>query len=271
MKKSPMQRIKKSLFYSLYFFVLAGFLLSGIWLWHLSYDQTYGGHVYESLRTWPAKQNETKHLDTMNPETKKGEDEKETEPSPPEKSLLLQNIKSEYPNMVFWLQIDNTVVDYPVMHTDNNEYYMDHLPDGSKSSLGSIFIDCRNQLFDRHLILYGHNIRKGDMFGSLKNYTKQEYWEAHPSFSIYTTEKEIILDIFSVHIVEANDDVYSVVFSGEEAYLDFIENLQSSSLYDTNIEITGNDRIVTLSTCTSADYSTRLVIHGVWRKEANSP
>ena len=94
----------------------------------------------------------------------------------PELSMHLLQFADDYPGTVMWLQITNTSVDYPVMLGADNQFYLNHLPDGSKNALGSLFLDYRTNEDSNHLIIYGHNGSGGKMFGLLKRYESQDYW-----------------------------------------------------------------------------------------------
>ena len=94
--------------------------------------------------------------------------------------MHLLQFADDYPGTVMWLQITNTSVDYPVMLGADNQFYLNHLPDGSKNALGSLFLDYRTNEDSNHLIIYGHNGSGGKMFGLLKRYESQDYWGEHP-------------------------------------------------------------------------------------------
>ena len=114
----------------------------------------------------------------------------------PELSMRLLEFADDYPGAVVWLQIPDTSVDYPVMLGADNQFYLNHLPDGSKNALGSLFLDYRTNEDSNHLIIYGHNGSGGKMFGLLKRYESQDYWREHPALTVATSDSVYICPIF---------------------------------------------------------------------------
>lgn len=152
--------------------------------------------------------------------------------------------------MDMWLRIEGTPVDYPVMRSADNQYYLDHLPDGSKNALGSLFLDCRCDEESLHWIIYGHNGLGGKMFGSLKRYESQEYFAEHDALTITVSGEPYTCPIFSVRTVQADSDVYVLDFENKEALLDYAEQAAAQSCYPIRMESDSVERVLTLSTCT---------------------
>ena len=88
-------------------------------------------------------------------------------------------------------------IDYPVMHTNDNEYYLTHLPDGSFNKNGALFIDCNNEYMfrDRNTVIYGHNMSNGAMFHSLNGYQEQNFYEECPTMMLYTPEGDYRIEL----------------------------------------------------------------------------
>lgn len=98
-----------------------------------------------------------------------------------------------------WITGEDTPIDYPVMHTDNNEYYLSHLYSGEENRYGALFVDCRNtRLFtDPNTLIYGHNMKNDAMFGSLMGYKEQAYYEEHPTMTLYTPDGDYTIELLS--------------------------------------------------------------------------
>lgn len=178
--------------------------------------------------------------------------QQEGEPALPqihEQSLRLTRFAEEYPNAVLWLQLPDTSLDYPVMLGTDNQYYLDHLPDGSQNVLGSLFLDYRTREDSVHLIVYGHNGSRGQMFGLLKQYQSPDYFSAHKTLTLATPDRVYECPIFSVRRVKADGGAYRLEFESG-GLTDYISQAAEQSLYQTGTDLDGGAGVLTLSTCT---------------------
>ncbi len=178
-----------------------------------------------------------------------------------EDSIDFASLTSDCPDAVAWIRMDDlSTIDYPIMHTDNNDYYLHNDANGQTSVDGSIFLDYRNKnaSSDLHTIIYGHNMRDGSMFGTLASYRDEDFYKSGTGmFTIYTPNGTYRYKIFAVNIVDPSDDTFMVGFKDTTVFGSFVQQLKSNSLYDTGVSVTGNNQVVTLSTCSSSD---RLVV-----------
>lgn len=166
---------------------------------------------------------------------------------------------------VGWLNVNNTKVNYPVVQYKDNEYYLNHAFDGSTNIAGWIYVDYRNNMdiIDRNTIIYGHSMIKGNhMFTSLKNVLDSTWYNnsnnTKISFSI--KGKEYYYQIFSIYTIEETSDYLYINFNDDYDFISFINKIEKRSIKDFNIDLTTNDKILTLSTC-YGDNSKRLVVH----------
>jgi sortase B len=168
----------------------------------------------------------------------------------PDISVDLAAVKSRYPNAVGWLYCPDTVLHYPIMQADDNQFYVDRLPNGVKNANGSLFLDCRNDsaLSDWNQIIYGHNMINRSMFGTLMDYRKAEYFQEHP-FMFYFTDNQIYrLEIFSgVHTI-ATSLFYQIPTTQEQKEA-FLSAAKSHSVFASEVSVSVEDRIMVLSTC----------------------
>ncbi len=177
----------------------------------------------------------------------------------PAESRRVLELAKDLPQIKAWLRIDGTEVNYPVVQGRDNQTYLNILPDGTRNPAGSIFLDCRSTLDGDHLILYGHNMRTGAMFGSLKEYLDEEYLAAHPEFSLFTAQEELRCRIFAVRQVDAySSDAYRLEPPAGMTMTQLIRQMGDQSVYP--IPAGDYTRLVTLSTCTGGPRSQRLVI-----------
>ena len=191
-----------------------------------------------------------------------GEDASSAAPLVPMTRIDLDALQEINPEAVGWIQIPDTVISYPLLHTSDNSYYLTHTFQKEKNRTGSIFIECsnKNDLTDLHTIIYGHNMRSGAMFADLKNYLKKDFWQEHPYVYIDLEDGAHCYEIFSCHEAAVTDVCYTVGYQADDIYADFLNALQTSSLFDTGVSVSTEDMVVTLSTCTN-DGKNRIVVH----------
>ena len=166
---------------------------------------------------------------------------------------IINDLKVQYKNddVVGILEINNTDYIVPIMQSDDNDYYLNHTPDGKKNYMGSIYLDYRVDIdSSKKLLIYGHNSSKVDMpFTILEEFYDKDYYDNHKYIEITTSTTKKKYEVFSVH-VETSDFTYmNINFSNDEDYLSHLEKLKSRSMYDTGVELSSNDEILILQTC----------------------
>lgn len=168
------------------------------------------------------------------------------------------------PDVVGWIYIEDTEVNYPIVQGDDNDYYLYRLLSGERNSSGSIFLDAgASELFQsRNSSLYGHNMKNGSMFAGITDYVDQEFYEKHPVALLMTPQGNYKVRIFSCYITDAWDNAWQIVFNGSE-YGQWLNELQRKSYLATDVQPTEADRVLTLSTCTYETQDARLLVHGI--------
>lgn len=198
----------------------------------------------------------------FDPDTAEEGEEAPAQPLVPMTRIDLDALRKINSEAVGWIEIPDTVISYPLLHTGDNSYYLSHTFEKEKNRNGSIFIESSNKddLSDLHTIIYGHNMKSGSMFADLKNYLKKDYWKEHPYVYIDLADGAHCYEIFSFHEADVSDISYTIGYRADDIYADFLSQLSSSSLYDTGISVGTEDAVVTLSTCTN-DGKKRIVVH----------
>lgn len=173
----------------------------------------------------------------------------------------LGELKEQNSDIVGWIAFENMELSYPIMWCGDDEYYLRHTFSGEINSSGSIFMEANNQpdFEDYHTIIYGHNMRNLSMFGRLKNYKTKDFYEGNEYFVIYTENSVYRYRIFSYYDISEESDVYTVGFGPDENYRNFVNKMLKRSYYDTGVEVTEQDKIITLSTCSTE--GNRFVVH----------
>ena len=186
---------------------------------------------------------------------------------------LVTSLKDEYNNdeVVGVLEIPDVFKTVIVKHNDN-EFYLNHDISKKESKLGSVFMDYRNSLDDKKILIYGHNSTRGNKlpFTYLDKYIKKSYYQKHPYFYFYS-DKKYIYDIFSVYVESEDFDYVNLDNYNGLTYLEHINKLKNKSIYNTGISLNDDSKIMILQTCNvesgyDGSYKNTLVI-GVLREE----
>ena len=174
------------------------------------------------------------------------------------------SLQSGSPDTVAWITGEDTPIDYPVVHTDNNEYYLSHLYSGEENRYGALFADCRNtRLFtDPNTVIYGHNMKNDAMFGSLMGYKEQAYYEEHPTMTLYTPDGDYTIELLSGTLENGDREFVRFRFESEEDFTGYIQSLQSRSTFSSHGTAVPGDRLVSLCTCTYEQNNARYLVVG---------
>lgn len=170
-----------------------------------------------------------------------------------------------------WLTVNNTRIDYPVVQAKDNDYYLRRDYYQNKNRHGWIFMDYRNNPdeLNENTIIYGHNLANQTMFGTLR-YALNSYWykkSANQIITFNTPNENMKFQIFSIYTIPTTNDYLDITFPTTDAYQAYIHLVKGRSIYDFNIEVTTDDKILTLSTCANGN-DKRLVIHAKLIKES---
>ena len=168
-------------------------------------------------------------------------------------------------------QIKSTVIveeengdEYPVVKGTNNSFYLNHCFDKSNNSAGWIFADYRNKFdnTDKNIVIYGHNIRDGSMFGSMLNILNAKWYEneENTNITLYTENEKCMHKVFSIYKIENEDYYIKTEFKNDNEFEDFIKTLKKRSIKDFNVDVSKDDNILTLSTCANNN-KYRVVLH----------
>lgn len=172
----------------------------------------------------------------------------------------VQSMQKNYDDSVGWIYIPDTKVNYPVMQSDDNEYYLHRAVDGSCLHAGSVFLDyrCNNDFSEKINVLYGHNLSNGTMFADVKKYLNDEYFDSH-RYGWLTVENEIyLIEFIAVSQHKSTDRFYDV----SADFTEWREWLRRNSLIWKNDGISEENCFVSLSTCTESKGSSRTVLTG---------
>ena len=190
----------------------------------------------------------------------------------PDEPDILEDYLTLYNNnksLIGWIKIDDTLIDYPVMQSSNEEYYLNHNFNQEEDRNGSIFIDSDCKIWPRskNIIIYGHNMKSGKMFGELKGYKQQSFYEEHPYIRFDTLYEKGTYQIMYAFSEVVHDEV-EVTFkyyqfidcNSAEEFESNMKAMSDMSLYDTGVTASFDDELITLSTCDYSDGSERFAV-----------
>lgn len=195
-------------------------------------------------------------------EAASGEPE-ETEPElVPPISVDFEQLRGYNSDVVGWIYAVGTNINYPVVQSDDNDYYLHRDMDGNYSAAGTIFIDCDNasDFSDGNTIIYGHHMKDGSMFAQLEKFAD---WETLPEMWLLTPGGNYKVEVYAGYVTSPSSATYTLYSSAEQALLDYSENAVYNSEFYSDVVPELGQRQIVLSTCDYTFQNARYVIHGV--------
>lgn len=195
----------------------------------------------------------------------------EENPEKTDRMLKLEELKKENSDIVAWIEIENSNINYPVLQGEDNSFYMTHNYKKEYSKDGSIFLDKDYDwsVPSTNLLLYGHNNRdSSEMFVELMNYKEKSYYDSHKTIRFTTMEEDAEYEIISVFLsrvyYKSEKDVFRYYYfinaENEEEYNYYVENSKKASLYNIDATAKYGDQLLTLSTCEYSQVDGRLAV-----------
>ena len=229
-----------------FFVIFAAALSFGVWYYvsQKEREQVYTDLAEEAKTEEPEK------------ETEEEPEIPEAEKEPVEIPVDFASLKEKNPEIYAWIRISDTSVDYPILQRPEDDgYYLDHTVDGAEGLPGSIYTESLNKqdFSDKNTVIYGHNMKDETMFGSLKYYMDPTYMKQHEQIEIYTPEHIYTYRIFAAVTYDNRHILKSFDFHEDDQYQQFLDSLSQvrnmSSYINSEIPVTTEDRLLTLSTC----------------------
>lgn len=180
-----------------------------------------------------------------------------------------QTLYNKNRKLIGWVKIDDTQIDYPVMQTVNNEYYLNHNFNQEEDRNGCIFMDYQCDVVKGcdNMILYGHHMQSGKMFGGLNKYSRESYYKEHPRIrfdTIYEKGEYEVMYVFRSKVYSEEEVTFKyyqfINASSEQEFNSYMNEMKALSLYDTGVTAVYGDRLLTLSTCDYQENDGRFVV-----------
>lgn len=179
-------------------------------------------------------------------------------------SVDFTELKKINNDTIGWIQLQGTNINYPVVQTTDNSYYLSHSYNKENNTAGWVFMDYRNNAtnLNNNTIIYAHSRNDGSMFGSLKTVLTKEWLNNKQYHTVYfsTPYENTLWQVFSVYTTPSESYYITPTFKNKEDYTKFLITLKKRSIYNFPAELNVNDKILTLSTCRD-NYGNRIVLH----------
>ena len=177
----------------------------------------------------------------------------EIEDIPSENSTInFEELQKINPDVIGWLYIENTNINYPLVQGNDNTYYLSHSYYKKYSAAGSIYMDttASSDFTSFNTFIYGHYTPYGTMFAEIGKYMNQQFYEQHKNIYIYTPNKNYKLEVFSVHTDKASSKSYQMNFTTDAAFSDYVNLMIKKSVIKTDVKIDPEvDKIITFYSC----------------------
>ncbi|MEG0026114.1 MAG: class B sortase [Bacilli bacterium] len=180
-------------------------------------------------------------------------------------SVDFEKLIKKNQDTVGWLQVNGTSINYPIVQTNDNSYYLTHAFDKTQNSAGWLFADYRNDFkkFDANTIIYGHARLNNTMFGTLKKIINKS-WQLDKDnqvILISTPAENTSWQVFSVYTIPVETYYLTTDFTDDDSYQQFLTTIKARSVYSYDVPLNAIDKVLTLSTCKDNSNKTRIVLH----------
>lgn len=238
---------------------LSVFAFSGYKLYSIMHEYNTAKRMYNGLSGEFVAQTEKEQTPAQT-QTPEEEEPREVSPITVDFDALLAQSK----DVVGWLYCADTVINYPVVQGEDNDFYLYRFIDGTYNGSGSLFVDfrCTGDFSGELSVIYGHHMQNGTMLASICNYGKQEYYDAHPVLYLNTPTQNYRVEVFSGFITAADSSAYTWDFASDAEYAAYLEKMKGFSDFACDVEVGVEDRVIMLSTCTYEYDNARYVLYG---------
>ena len=170
----------------------------------------------------------------------------------------LKSINSDYK---MWIQIENTNINYPVVQSSDNDYYLKHNFRKESNISGTVFVESANDIDnDKNIILYGHNMRNGTMFNNITNYKEESFFNEDNKISIIMNNTLYEYEVFSVYVKNVSEVNLAIGFANEDEFINYAYNEAEESLYKKDVDFSAEDNLITLVTCSYEFTDARTIV-----------
>lgn len=224
------------------------------------------GKEYEEIRKEVEQETEQETTE----ENTQEEPSSQEETSKVEIPIDFAALQAQNPDVYAWIKVPGTAVDYPILQSSSdNSYYLTHDLNKEEKAEGAIFTENYNTktFEDPNTVIYGHDMKNGSMFQSLHDYMDRSFFDQNREVLIYTPDKILHYKIFAAYLYDSRHLLQSFDFGNKEIYQKYLDNIFSmrdmNAFVDTSMEVTCEDKIITLSTCYAGIATQRYLVQAV--------
>ena len=235
-------------------------IFSAVLIWSLASIGLIVGDYRKVEAIYEKSRSENFHISESTPEVTVSDISEEYFP---EVSVDFDSLKKSNPDVVGWLWIPDTDINFPLVRAENNWKYLNLSYNLKHTNSGSIFMDFRNSenFSDDNTVIYGHNMKSGGMFGKLKDFGDSDYLTEHPDLYIFTQTRVFKYHVFAAYKTEADSQSYTRSFTKDLDFEDYIGYAKCCAGENLSAPPEETAPLITLSTCTSVQRNGRFVVH----------
>ena len=179
-------------------------------------------------------------------------------------NIDFESLKKKNNDTVAYIKVNNTKIDYVVVKGKDNDYYLHHNFNKKWNVAGWVFADYHNKFdeSDKNIVIYGHNMKNGSMFGTLKTILNKKWYKNKKNniVNLVTENGEYSYQVFSIYSIDSEDYYINTKFKNNKEFDKFVKKIKSRSIYNYKVDVSGNDKILTLSSCIGTK-GKRVVLH----------
>jgi len=186
-------------------------------------------------------------------------------------AMDLDALREHNPEVVGWVYIPNTAIDYPMVQGADNDFYLKHTWMKEENNAGAIFLEAENSvdMSDFNTIIYGHNMRNGSMFSDLNKYQSRSYLLNHPYAYVLTDNGVYRYDLYATYKAGVRSITYAMKIQTEKKRNELISFIDNYSQLDMDVMPSVDDHLLTLSTCSGLGQPNRRVVIGIFNEEGS--
>lgn len=214
----------------------------------------FGSWFYDSWQANQASEQSTHLAKTVvkHKTSRKKQNETSVKNDPGNISINWRNLKKKNPDIIAWIYIPGTKINYPVLQGKDNSYYLTHDLYGKSSEYGEVFMDYRQKadVTNKNTFLYAHNMYDGTKFTELNNYFKKDFFNKHANIYLYTPKKRFDGKVFAIQSNSGLSKAHTMDFENNKQFKQYVNYLKNHSSIKTNVKVKSIKKILTLWTCT---------------------
>lgn len=179
-------------------------------------------------------------------------------------NIDFSSLKKKNADTIAYIKVNNTKIDYVVVKGKDNDYYLHHSFNKKWNVAGWVFADYHNKFdeSDKNIVIYGHNMKDGSMFGTLKTILNKKWYKNKDNYivTLVTEQGEYNYQVFSTYSIKSEDYYINTKFKDYKDFDSFVKKIKSRSIYNYKVDVSGEDKILTLSSCIGTK-GNRVVLH----------